>query len=261
MGNSIRHGALVSSFSIQNYNIYLFVVNSLTVRARKHLKRKKEVMKDLIFIWESQKLKLFDTLNQPQFSKLVSPYVKYHIREFKEAVRDRILDIIYNSQLNYFVIKKFNMMKDREDWKRRHAQKMDRRRQALLPSSKHTSLGDQLKDLVKLQKILNTNGENSNRKKSTNNRDNLIKDYVFNPSELQSMVTKRIGYEDFTHAVQKMNEALKLVKKMEATKTVRKGSKRLRKTSSVVDDSLQSNRISKAKNKRGKLRKSKSTLI
>ena len=54
-------------------------------------------MKDLIFIWESQKLKLKENFNKPGFKKFASPYVRYNVKNFQNKVRDKILDIIYNS--------------------------------------------------------------------------------------------------------------------------------------------------------------------
>lgn len=52
--------------------------------------------------------------------KLVSPYLRHNLIHFSEYTRDYILDIIYNSQLNEFVIEKFRKIKEHENWVRIH---------------------------------------------------------------------------------------------------------------------------------------------
>ena len=91
------------------------LVNTLTIRAKAHLKRKAEVMKDLMYVWESQRLKLIEILAEPANEGKVSPYVYDKIANFEDLIREKILDIIYNSQLNNFIIQKFDIMKEREN--------------------------------------------------------------------------------------------------------------------------------------------------
>ena len=52
--------------------------------------------------------------------KFISPFLRHQLINFSEYTRDQILDIIYNSQLNEFVIKKFEKIREHENWVKAH---------------------------------------------------------------------------------------------------------------------------------------------
>jgi hypothetical protein len=70
-------------------------------------------------------------------------------------------------------------------------------------------------------------------------------------------VTHRIGYEDFTFAVNKMSKALLLIKKMDfkASKGSKRRRKRTRKSSKAYDDSTVERKPSQSIRRASKLRK------